>query len=126
MSEAGERLIALRGATTVESNESAAILAATEELLAELMRRNTLRPELLVSIIFTCTEDLDAAFPAEAARRIGLNQVPLLCSQEIAVPGALGKVIRLLAHCHLPGGHEPQHVYLRGAVALRSDLAAPQ
>jgi chorismate mutase len=80
----------------------------------------------LVSVIFTMTEDLDAEFPAVAARRLGLNRVPLLCAREIPVPGALPLVIRVLAHYHADDGHEPQHVYLREASALRSDLAAAQ
>jgi chorismate mutase len=123
---AGVRLRALRGATTVDANEADAILDATEELVAAVLERNKLAPEHLVSCIFTCTEDLDAEFPAVAARRIGLNQVPLLCAREIPVPGALPRVIRLLLHCYPEDGVEPQHVYLREAVALRKDLQGAQ
>jgi chorismate mutase len=115
---------ALRGAITVERNDADAILDATEELVRELLDRNGLASERLVSCIFTCTPDLDAAFPAEAARRLGLSAVPLLCAREIDVPGALPRVIRLMAHCYMDG--EAQHVYLRDAVSLRRDLEGAQ
>jgi len=118
------KLRALRGAITVESNDAEAILGATEELVGELLARNALRPDDVVSCIFTCTEDLDAAFPAEAARRLGLNAVPLLCAREIDVPGALPRVIRLIVHCYMDG--DGQHVYLREAEALRRDLQGAQ
>ncbi|MBA2504840.1 MAG: chorismate mutase [Thermoleophilaceae bacterium] len=119
-----ERLQALRGATTVEHNEKDAILDATEELVREVMSRNDLAPEDMVSCIFTCSPDLDADFPAVAARRLGLTSVPLLCAREIAVPDALPKVIRLLLHCYLP--KPGQHVYLHEAVKLRADLEHAQ
>jgi chorismate mutase len=117
-------LRALRGAITVDENEADAILDATEELVHELLERNALDPEHIVSCIFTCTADLDAAFPAEAARRLGLSAVPLLCAREIDVPGALPKVIRVLVHCYADG--EARHVYLREAAALRRDLEGAQ
>ena len=120
------RLIALRGATTVEQNESEPILAATEELMHELLARNELGADDLVSCIFTLTADLDAEFPAVAARRIGLNAVPLLCAREIPVPGSLPRVIRVLIHCYLREGREPQHVYLNEAARLRLDLGGAQ
>jgi chorismate mutase len=120
------RLRALRGATTVEANEAEAILSATEELMSEVMERNSLEPEDMVSCIFTCTRDLDAEFPAVAARRMGLSQVPLLCAREIPVPGALPRVIRALVHYYADDGHAPQHVYLAGARKLRSDLEGAQ
>ena len=94
------RLRALRGAITVEENDADAIVGATEELVSELMERNQLSADDLVSCIFTCTDDLDAEFPALAARRLGLDGVPLLCAREIDVPGALPRVIRLLVHCY--------------------------
>jgi chorismate mutase len=118
------KLRALRGAITVEGNDSEAILGATEELVHEVLERNGLRHEDLVSCIFTCTADLDAAFPAEAARRLGLSSIPLLCAREIDVPGALPRVIRLMVHCYMDG--EAQHVYLREAEALRRDLQGAQ
>src|SRR3954447_16691981 len=94
------RLRALRGATTVERNDAEAILDGTEELVREVMQRNDLHPDDMVSCIFTCTDDLDAEFPAVAARRLGLNGVPLLCAREIDVAGALPRVIRPLLHRH--------------------------
>ena len=120
------RLIALRGATTVELNESAPILDATGELMHELLERNGLEADDLVSCIFTLTEDLDAEFPAVAARQMGLSRVPLLCAREIPVPGALPRVIRVLMHCYPPVGVDPQHVYLREAQKLRLDLEGAQ
>jgi chorismate mutase len=120
------RLRALRGAITVDQNEADAILAATHELVQEVMERNALRAEDLVSCIFTCTEDLDAEFPAVAARRMGLSAVPLLCAREIGVPGALPRVIRLLVHCYADAEAPVEHVYLREAVSLRRDLEGAQ
>lgn len=120
------RLRALRGATTVEDNDAEAILAATDELLRELIDRNALGQDDMVSCIFTCTDDLDAEFPAVAARRLGLNQVPLLCAREIDVPGALPRVIRVMLHCYAAPDRPARHVYLREAVALRADLEAAQ
>jgi chorismate mutase len=120
------RLTALRGAITVEENTAEAILGATEELVSELMARNRLEPADMVSCLFTCTGDLDAEFPAVAARRLGLTAVPLLCAREIDVPGALPRVIRLMAHCYARDGAEPAHVYLRDAVSLRRDLEGAQ
>jgi chorismate mutase len=120
------KLRALRGAITVAENDSGAILAATDELVREVMVRNGLRDEDLVSCIFTCTEDLDAEFPAVAARQMGLSGVPLLCAREMDVPGALPRVIRLLVHCYADPEAPVQHVYLREAVALRKDLEDAQ
>ena len=120
------RLYAIRGATSVERNDADSIVAATEELVREVMERNGLAAEDMVSCIFTATDDLDAEFPAVAARRLGLDRVPLLCSREIPVPGALPRVIRLLLHYHADGAHEPAHVYLHDARALRTDLDAAQ
>jgi chorismate mutase len=120
------RLIALRGATTVEANEADAILAATNELMGELIARNQLTPDHLVSCIFTLTADLDAEYPAVAARQMGLSRVPLLCAREIPVPGSLPRVIRVLIHCYPPDGVEPQHVYLGEARRLRLDLEGAQ
>src|SRR6266540_3430399 len=101
---AAVKLRALRGATTVAEHGADAILDATEELLKAGLEQNALEPDQLVSCIFTCTEDLDAEFPAVAARRLGLDQVPLLCAREIDVPGALPRVIRLLVHCYAEDG----------------------
>jgi chorismate mutase len=120
------RLIALRGATTVQDNEAEAILTATEELMRELLERNEMSADDLVSCIFTLTEDLDAEYPAVAARRMGLSKVPLLCAREIPVPGSLRRVIRVMIHAYAPQGTTPQHVYLGEARALRLDLEGAQ
>ncbi len=120
------RLRALRGAITVDQNEEHAILDATEELVRELMARNELEADHMVSCIFTATDDLDAEFPAVAARNIGLSAVPLLCAREIAVPGSLPRVIRLMLHCYAEDEAAPQHVYLREAERLREDLRGAQ
>src|ERR671938_1504173 len=115
------RLFALRGATTVDRNEADAILAATEALMREIMKRNALGPDDVVSCIFTLTNDLDAEFPAVAARRLGFDRVPLLCAREVPVPGSLPMVIRVLAHYYAPDDHTTRHVYLGAAQALRQD-----
>jgi chorismate mutase len=120
------KLRALRGATTVKANEAEAILDGTEELVREVMERNSLGPDDMVSCIFTCTSDLDAEFPAVAARRLGLNTVPLLCAREIDVPGALPRVIRLMLHCYADEAAEVRHVYLHEAKSLRRDLEGAQ
>ena len=121
-----QRLIALRGATSVAANTEAAILDATEELMRELIERNELATAAIISCIFTVTDDLDAAFPAVAARRLGLDRVPLLCAREIDVPGSLRSVIRVLVHCYAPADHDARHVYLGAARSLRADLDAAQ
>jgi chorismate mutase len=119
------KLVALRGAITVDRNDAESILDGTTELVRAVMERNRLGPNDIVSCIFTCTDDLNAEFPAVAARQLGLNGVPLLCAREMDVPGSMPRVIRLLLHCYT-GGVEAQHVYLRGAVELRRDLEAAQ
>src|SRR3954454_9973913 len=120
------RLIALRGANTVAANEARAILSATDELMHALIERNGLAPEDLVSCLFTLTADLDAEFPAVAARQMGLSRVPLICAREISVPGSLPRVGPVLVHCYPPGGGERQHVYLGEAGRLRLDLQGAQ
>ena len=121
-----ERLYALRGATSVQENTSEAILAATEELMRVLIERNELEIDQFVDCIFTTTNDLNAEFPALAARRIGFERVPLLCTREIDVPGSLPMVIRVLAHYYAATGHVARHVYLGAARSLRADLDAAQ
>jgi chorismate mutase len=123
---ADTRLHALRGAISIETNEADAILAGTRELMTELMRRNDLSADQMVSCIFSATTDLNAEFPAVAARDLGLDSVPLLCTQEIDVPGALERVIRVLIHYYAGDGHEAQHVYLGEARKLRTDLQSAQ
>ncbi len=118
------KLVALRGAITVDRNDAESILEGTTELVREVMARNQISPEDMVSCIFTCTDDLDAEFPAVAARELGLSTVPLLCAREIEVPGSLPRVIRVLVHCYSDG--EARHVYLREAASLRKDLEGAQ
>jgi chorismate mutase len=121
-----QRLFALRGAISVDANTEQSILAGTRELVGEIMERNELAPEQMVSCVFSATTDLNAQFPAVAARDLGLGRVPLLCTQEIEVPGALPRVIRVLLHYYAPDGHAPQHVYLGEARSLRTDLESAQ
>lgn len=121
-----QRLFAVRGAAQAQANESGAILAATEELLRELIERNQLEPEAMVSCLFTTTDDLDAEFPAVAARKLGLDSVPLLCSREIPVPGAMPRVIRVMLHFYGPVEMTPAHAYVGEAQKLRADLSAAQ
>jgi len=107
----------------VDANERAAILEGTTELVAEVMARNSLVTDIVISVVFTATPDLTAEFPAYAARLMGLTDVPLLCTTEIAVPGAMPRVLRLMAHVETARSRgEIRHVYLRGATALRTDL----
>lgn len=114
---------AIRGATQVDRNDRDDIIAATAELVRAVLARNQLEPESLISVIFTMTPDLNAEFPAYAARSIGITDVPFLCGVEIAVPDSMERVIRLLAHVETDLGRaEVHHVYLRGAAALRTDL----
>jgi len=110
----------------VPENSAEAIVEATEELVREVMERNELSPDDMVSCLFTCTDDLDAEFPALGARNLGLISVPLLCTREIDVPGALPLTIRLLLHCYAEESAPARHVYLREAVSLRRDLDGAQ
>jgi chorismate mutase len=120
------RLFALRGAISVNRNDAQDVLDATTELMEAIMERNALAPEMVVSCIFTATRDLNAEFPAVAARALGFEQVPLLCAQEIPVPRSMARVIRVLIHYHAAEEHEPAHIYLGDARALRADLHAAQ
>lgn len=121
-SQSSDRLFAVRGATSVEANDAASIGAATKSLLEEMISRNGLALEQLVSCIFTTTDDLDAEFPAVSAREMGLDSVPLLCAREIAVPGAMSSVVRVLIHYYADSDHSPDPVYRGEASKLRSDL----
>ncbi|GIH74041.1 chorismate mutase [Planobispora longispora] len=115
---------AIRGAIQVEGNDRDAILSGVTELVSEVMERNSLTTDDVISVIFTATPDLTAEFPALAARKLGFHDVPLICASEIDVPGALPRVVRLMAHVETgKPRQEIQHVYLRGAVALRVDIA---
>ena len=118
----------IRGATTVESDDPALIRAAARELMEEILRRNQITDfDDVISAVFTTTEDLVSAFPAEAARAMGMNQVPLLCAQEIPVTGSMPRCIRVLLHVNSDRKpKEIEHVYLRDAQKLRPDLKSAQ
>lgn len=112
----------VRGATTAAENTREAILAATRELLSELIARNGLEVEDIASAYFTTTEDLNADYPALAARQLGWHDVALLCGHEMRVPGSLPRCVRILLHWNTTKSlTEVQHVYLHGAVNLRPD-----
>ncbi len=118
----------IRGATTVERDEPEAILEATRELLATMLEGNGIDDvEVIASIFFTTTPDLVSTFPAEAARELGMDMVPLICNQEIPVPGRLARVVRVMMQVNTGRSQrEMRHVYLRGAAALRPDLVSAQ
>ncbi len=114
----------VRGATTADANTSQDILKATRELLALLIRRNGIEAEDVASAIFTTTPDLDAEFPALAARQLNWLNVALMCGHELGVPGSLEKCVRVLIHWNTDKtADEIQHVYIKGAVNLRPDLS---
>jgi chorismate mutase len=113
----------IRGATCLENDDASEMFAAVGELLGEMLGRNSVSPQDVVSVILTCTPDLTSAFPAAGARAFGLVDTPLMCAQEMDVDGALAKVVRVLAHVETTTPrNEIQHVYLRGAEVLRQDL----
>lgn len=115
---------AIRGATMLKENSVEEMKAATKELISEMITRNNVANEDLISLILTATPDLNCAFPAAAAREIGLGDVPLLCSVEMDVVDAPKKVVRILMHCETKLSRKDiSHVYLRGAEVLRQDLA---
>jgi chorismate mutase len=117
------RLCGIRGATCLENDDASEMFAAVGELLGEMLGRNSVSPQDVVSVILTCTPDLTSAFPAAGARAFGLVDTPLMCAQEMDVDGALAKVVRVLAHVETTTPRsEIQHVYLRGAEVLRQDL----
>ncbi len=114
---------AIRGAITVENNDKAEILKATTELLKAMLEKNEVDKESLVEIIFTLTPDLNAVFPAVAARELGITNVPLMCMSEIPVEGALKKCVRILLQMNTDKKlDEIKHIYLKGARSLRPDL----
>jgi chorismate mutase len=119
----GVAVRAIRGATQLERDERGHLLDRVAELVTEVMHRNDVATGDLISVVFTATTDLRSEFPAYAARRIGITDVPLLCAQELDVVGAMPRVVRVLAHAEteLPRA-EVRHVYLHGAAALRTDL----
>lgn len=114
---------AVRGATQVDRDDRAEVLDATTELLQAVLEKNDLGPDDLISVVFTATPDVRSEFPAYAARQMGITDVPLLCATEMDVPGAMPRVLRLLAHVETERSRsQVRHVYLRGAAALRTDL----
>jgi chorismate mutase len=115
----------IRGATTVDCNDREEILGATTELLRLMVQENNVDIEDIASASFTLTDDLDAVFPALAARQIGWNEVPLICMREIPVPNSLSKCIRVLLLINTSrSSSEIQHIYLRKAVSLRPEFVA--
>jgi chorismate mutase len=114
---------AARGAIVVPADDPGSIRAATSRLLDALLARNAIAHDDLISILFTATDDLSSAFPAEAARRMGMGDIPLLCAREIPVVGSMPSVVRVLLHFHTDLGlRDVTHVYLDGAERLRDDI----
>jgi chorismate mutase len=118
----------IRGATTVERDEPELILEATKELLEEILRANDITDfEPIAGIFFTTTPDVCSTFPAEAARKLGMTTVPLMCNQEIPVPNRLGKAVRVMLQLNTQKSQaEMKHIYLREAKSLRPDLVSAQ
>ena len=115
---------AIRGATCLQADTAAEMSGAVTELLTEILGRNSLTGDDLISVLFTATPDIHSAFPASFAREIGLTDVPLICAQELDITGALSLVIRVMAHAQTSATKsEIKHVYLRGAEVLRQDIA---
>lgn len=118
-----ERVRALRGATTLDVDERDHLITRTQELIAALLDRNDLSENDLISIVFTATDDIGSAYPAEAAREAGITHVPLLCARELDIDGGISRCVRLLVHAYTTRGHHDlRHVYLHGARQLRTDL----
>ena len=115
---------AIRGATQLDEDEKEHLLASVEELVTALLEQNGLTTDDLISILFTATPDVRSEFPAVAARRLGIGDVPLLCAQELDIAGALPRVVRVMMHAETERDRaDVRHVYLRGSAALRKDLA---
>jgi len=118
------RVRAIRGATQLRADEPGEMAAAVTELLAELFEKNGLAKADLISILFTSTEDLVCDFPAAAARKLDLGDIPLMCAREIPVAGSLPLVVRVMVHAYSERSHgEMKHIYKRGAEVLRRDIA---
>jgi chorismate mutase len=118
-----ERVRALRGATTLERDERGHLFARTQELVAAVLARNDLIEDDLISIVFTATDDVHSAYPAEAAREAGITHVPLLCTRELDIDGGIARCIRVLVHAYTTRtAQELRHVYLHDARQLRTDL----
>lgn len=116
------RVVGIRGAIDVAADTPAAVRAAVEQLVGEIGKRNGIDQHDIISAMFTMTPDLVCMFPAEAARAAGWADVPMLCATEVAVPKALDRCLRVLAHANLPVGKKVEHVYLGAAIRLRPDL----
>ena len=115
---------AIRGAVQLDADERDHLLASVDELIRAILEQNELDTDDLISMLFTATPDLHSEFPALAARQLGIGDVPLLCTQELDVDGAMPRVIRVMVHAETERTKsELRHVYLRGAAALRRDLA---
>ena len=115
---------AIRGAVQLDVDDRDHLLASVDELIREILAQNELEHDDLISMVFTATPDLHSEFPALAARQLGIGDVPLLCAQELDIEGAMPRVIRVLVHAETERAKaEVRHVYLRGAAALRRDLA---
>lgn len=115
---------AIRGATTLDVDEREHLHRRTWELVEAIMTGNALAPDDIISVIFTCTPDIHSDFPAAAAREMGFGATPLMCAQELDVPGALPSVVRVMMHAETDATKDDiSHVYLHGAVSLRRDLA---
>lgn len=113
----------MRGAITVPDDTPEEVVAATRLVLEDMIAKNGLGADDMVSLIFTATGDLTSQFPAVAAREMGLTAVPLLCATEIPVPGSLPRCVRVMLHAYMPADRRVWHSYLRDAVRLRDDLA---
>lgn len=118
-----ERIRAIRGAITVPVDTADEVTSATRLVLEDMIARNALSADDMVSLIFTATGDITSQFPAVAAREMGLTAVPLLCATEIPVPGSLPLCVRVMMHAYMPADRQVWHSYLRDAVRLRDDLA---
>jgi len=115
---------AIRGATQLDVDDRDHLLSSVDELIREILRQNGLATDDLISMLFTATPDLHSEFPALAARQLGIGDVPLLCTQELDIAGAMPRVIRVMVHAETDlTKADVRHVYLRGAAALRRDLA---
>ncbi len=117
-----KRVFAIRGAITVNQNDENEILEATKEMLLNIMDVNNIEKKNLISMLFSLTGDLDAVFPAKAARLLGITEIALMCTNEVPVPNSLEKCIRVMVHCYLPEKTNIKHIYLREAKILRPDL----
>ena len=118
-----QRVRAIRGAITLDEDTRDQVIERTARLIQTMLERNAVSKDDLISIVFTATDDVRSEFPAAAARQIGISDVPLLCARELDVEGAVGRCIRVLMHLYTD--KEPatlRHVYLEGAVPLRTDL----